>query len=138
MGDCTSVTLIVRKSDFDKHEFLQCDFDDKQILPCGKIMLAYYDVNHANLEFEPQLHENRVPYNKLWDAGDEFSKGSQYHRILVDGTSDLKVFYNDSEFKISIEDAALALKEGRIAELISEKQNSVMSWDVQEALIGGS
>jgi hypothetical protein len=145
MGDRTSVNLTVRKDDLFKNQALFADANDQDtygLSPSSSLLLVtltYYDINFANLGFEGFLQENKIPYDKSWDNGDEFTCGTEYCRVLANGNVEVKEQTGFDEENISLDEAIKAYKEGKIGAFLETKKNEItaMDWNIQQLIMQG-
>lgn len=107
MGDRTYVTLLVPAElralveplvqgdcPEDTHELVTDDGDF--------IQFTFSEVNYGNLGCEAELVKHGVPYDKSWDAADEYAAGTQHMRFTEDGQAiELEVY--DPERGVSLE-----------------------------------
>jgi hypothetical protein len=145
MGDRTSVTLTVRKADQKPVELLienSGGFDDRfegeQLSGPNLIEYTFYEVNYGLLDFENELCKQNIPYNKSWDAGDDYPAGNEYHRIDGEGESIVKEFVAETEGLVSLEDVVKAIESSNLDNFIAEKKDdfAVISWEAQEEILG--
>lgn len=137
MSNLSMVNLVVRKEDLlsNKHLFSDAAYQGEHD---GLLMsLTYYDVQFAILDIEKTLQENRVPYDKCWDKGDELPCGTEYCRVLSDGSIVVKGFSGVVEDAVHLDDVIQAYKQGDIINFLESKKNeiTVMSWDNQEVIM---
>jgi len=136
MGDRTSVSLQVRKVDYEKYKSI-IEGDEECEDHEGFVILAYHDHRGGNLEFECELQENRIPYDKSWDSCAEYPCGTEYCRVLADGSIELKDFNDDDETKVDLADVVAAFESGDIESFLEaqSKERYVMGWESQEAIL---
>lgn len=137
MGDRTFIELIVRSIDFQKHESLFEDHDNNEVFADGLLCLTYYDVNYANLDFENALQEKRIPYDKTWGDGDEYTSGFKYCRVLSNGSVIVQEFSDEGRHSVKLNEAIKAYQQGQIAEFLqaAKKERDSISWDDQETIM---
>jgi len=146
MGDRTSVGLTVRLADKQKVEALiNGDFHGGDCVNDGEspgseqgiVMWYFHDVNYSQLEFESRLQELSIPYDKGWDAGDEYPAGEEIFRIKADGEPELKEFSEGMRGMISLDDVKSALADGTLPAYLAqaEKEASHISWEEQEIIL---
>ena len=84
MGDRTFVTLSLRTSDFNNANIDGLkEYDDIfHRSQTGVTDLEYYDVNYGTLDCEKELLDQSIPYDKHWEAGAQYSRGSFYLRFV--------------------------------------------------------
>lgn len=141
MSDNTSVSLVVLKDHFEQHKSLFNSADTFEVSHVDDVLsliyLQFNDVNYGNLEIENELQDLRIPYDKDWDAGDEYPAGCEYFRVLSDGTCVEKQFGSEEKNTININDAIRAYESGNIAAFLTEqkKNKTVLSWNEQKTII---
>lgn len=140
MGDRTTVNLTVRKDDFLKNPSLFADADDNDAIEgSSTVSLTYYDVNYGNLDFESALQDMRIPYDKSWDNGSEYTCGTEYCRVLANGCIDVKEFSGYNEDTVNLDEVIKAYKKGNIEAFLETTKSTltVMDWDDQEIIMLG-
>ena len=143
MSDNTNVSLVVLKDHFEQNKslfesvgtFNVSNIDDA----LGLIYLQFYDINYGNLEIEDELQDLRIPYDKDWDAGDEYPAGCECFRVLSDGACVLKQFSSEEQGTVNINDAIRAYEAGNIATFLAEQKNNktTLGWHEQKTIIDG-
>lgn len=137
MGDRTTVELIVRAADFQKHEALFEDPDCNEVFSDGLLCLTYYEVNYANLDFETVLQAKRIPYDKAWGNGGEYTSGSEYCRVLSNGSVDVQEFSDEGRHSVNLNEAIKAYQQGQIADFLqtAKREREPISWDDQDIIM---
>ena len=123
MGDRTTVNLVIRKADFQSNQSLFEEPDINEDYSETLVSLEYYDINYANLDFESILQDNRIPYDKSWDSGDEYINGSEYCRVLANGSVVIKRFNGNDDEVVCIDQAISAFQNGSIGSFLEAKKN---------------
>lgn len=141
MSDKTNVSLTVFRSHFEQHKSLFNSAGAFEVSHVddvlGLICLQFYGVNYGDFEIEGGLQDMRIPYDKDWDAGDEYPAGCEYFRVLSDGTCVEKQFGSEEKGTININDAIRAYESGDIAAFLTvqKKNKTVLSWNEQKIIM---
>jgi hypothetical protein len=139
MGDRTYVTLLLRREDLTRNQ----DIDDLDVSDNpqadrnGLVSLSFEEVNYAELGIEDELQRRMIPYDKEWDAGDEYPRGRECCRILRDGSLDVKEFIEGGEHTVDLSKVVNAYQSGTIHSFLEEAlaSKSVLSWEDQEKIM---
>jgi hypothetical protein len=142
MGDRTSVTITVRKKDYERllakegeseanlREAIGADtIDDDD----GEwVVFQGYEINYADWnELQDILKENLIPYDKTWGTGDNYSAGESYAR-LIDGKMQELEFQEDEmrlvEFLKDLKD----LPAEKIKEKVLEEYKRQFPWEIEK------
>lgn len=136
MSDRTRVRLTVREVDWQENRPLFEGGDYLQNYD-GVVILDYYDVSGACLDFEATLQEKRIPYDKEWDAFVESPAGSEHFRVFCDGEVKVITLSQQGVSTITPDDAIAAYKRGEIASFLESKKNEqlIMDWDFQDLVL---
>jgi hypothetical protein len=108
MGDRTTVSITVRKKDYERllakeresattfiHAIGADSIDDDG----DRISIWCHEVNYADWDnLQDILKENLIPYDKTWDAGDDYSAGESYVRLVNGEMRELE--FNEDEMKL--------------------------------------
>ena len=136
MGDRTSVTLTVLRSQADKAKTCidsnyahQVDSSDTLL-----IQWEFDEVNYGELTFLKKLQKAGIAYDSDWANGDEYGEGCEYCRFTSEGDIVLKSLYDNEDclpmnVLTRLMDAPVALRQ-RILDKIKER--TVLPWDDQE------
>jgi hypothetical protein len=137
MPDLTNVSLTIRLADFTSHGPLFDKPDSVDLQLDSTVLLAYSEINHAELGFELQLQAERIPYDKVWERGDDYPSGVEYCRILADGSVEVKAYDGTAQEIVNFADVVKAFKDGVMADFIAQKTSELtaMSWEEQEAVL---
>lgn len=95
MGDRTNVTLCVLKQDEGR---VKAVVDDGANWEGGDDEFTEFnwdEVNYGNLDFEEELQQAGIPYDKDWGSGGEYGPGTQYCRYTADGRLVVKEVSDD-------------------------------------------
>ena len=146
MGDRTNVHLVIRKTDqmhvesliearlggFDKIALCRCKDQTVELA-----MYDFFEINEGDLAIEAILQKKNIPYSKRWDAGDNFCAGTETFRIDGDGEHKLRVYAENNEGQVPLQDVITAYEQGRIEQFITEMKPLVctISWAEQEAIL---
>jgi len=101
MGDRTTVTLDIRKTDFEriKGEPWFEHGEDEEEYAQGDIVLVsiiHHEVNYGELPFLEHLAERGIPYDVRWEAGGGYTAGYGFLRFTPEGKAKL-IEYNDED-----------------------------------------
>jgi hypothetical protein len=139
MSNNSAVTLTLRNIDYQNNQNMFVDDADEEMLSTenGLITFIYFDVKFGSLNIENLMQLKCIPYDKSWDAGDEYTAGQEYFRVLADGTTtEISNNVNDKD-KVSLDDAIEAYKCGNIADYLERQKNeqAIMSWEDQDVIM---
>ncbi len=143
MSDNTTVYLTLLKSDFENNSNLFNGYDDISIPPTGTseklICLEYYDVNFGNIGIEADLLNLKIPHDKRWDEGSDYSRGVESYRVLEDGAEQFIELNGNTEAVVSLDALLAAYDSGDIDGFITSKKQEmiVIGWDEQIAIREG-
>lgn len=142
MTDCTTVKVTLLQSDLQKAmkvtdmEILG-NTSEEEKLESGTALShqIFYDVNYPNLEIEPILKGNKIPYTKSWEDGDDYKAGEFHFRIDEQGESHEKRIMLSNKDVVKIEELKVLAGKGfeAILALISslDQEAYKYSWDRQ-------
>ena len=90
MGDRTTVCLYVLTEHADRvKEFLEKPDDEyayfDEINAVSLVCFTYFEVNYAELDHLDYLIKEGIPYNYLWNKGDEYDGGNEFCRFTSTG-----------------------------------------------------
>ncbi len=151
MGDRTNVTITVRKEDFDRlvaERFSKeadgrkafanevgASFIEEQALPGEErfwMTIEAEEVNYADWEdLQNILRENKIPYDKSWGAGGEYSRGESYVR-LVDGKMQELEFYDEDSKLVDFLKEVKGLPADEIKEKVMEEYQKQFPWEIEK------
>lgn len=143
MGDRTSVTLTVRKKDYDRairkgfsfknHGSDSVDSESEKDM----VNIYYEDVNYAQIGIEEELVEMLIPYDKYWDSGHEYPQGEENFRIDANKNIIAKEFYGEEMSTVDLNEVIKAHQEGTMDEFIKEAKlrREVMTWEQQSEIM---
>ena len=142
MATRTNVRLTIRKADQAKLEAICDDADEvnENYTPPGDpetLEYVFHDINFANLDFEEELRDQKIPYDKSWDQGGDYEAGTEYHRINKDSESVVKEFQENTESMVLLEEVVKAVEQGSLEKFIEQKTNEfyVIPWEEQEKIL---
>jgi hypothetical protein len=141
MGDRTSVTITVRRKDYErllaKEGESESTFRDAigadTIDDDGDwIVIRGYEINYADWDdLQDILKENLIPYDKTWDAGGNYSAGESYVR-LVNGEMQELEFHEEEmklvEFLKDVKD----LSADEIKAKVQEEYKRQFPWEIEK------
>ena len=141
MGDRTSVTITVRKTDYErllaKEGGTETDFrvtiGADSIEDDGNyIVIRGYEINYAEWgEVEDILKENLIPFDKSWDAGGGYSAGESYVRLVNGDMLELEFYEGESklvEFLKEVKDLAA----DEIKERVQREYQQQFPWEIEK------
>lgn len=143
MSDNTTVYLTLLKSDFENNSNLFDGYDEIGIPPTGTseklIYIEYYDVNFGNIGIEANLLNLKIPHDKRWDEGSDYSRGIESYRVLADGTEQFIEINGSTEAVVSLDVLLAVYESGDIDGFIASKKQEmiVIEWDEQIAIREG-
>lgn len=141
MGDRTSVTITVRKNDFERllakegesETTFRDDIGADTIDEDGDwIVIRGYEINYADWDdLQDILKENLISYDKTWDGGGSYSAGESYVRF-VDGEMKELEFQEDEmrlvEFLKDVKD----LPADQIKAKVHEEYKRQFPWEIEK------
>ncbi len=108
MGDRTNVTITVRKTDYERllAEKGESEANFREAIGADEIdddgdwiVIRGYQINWGDWnDLEDLLKENLIPYDKTWDAGDNYSAGESYVRLINGEMHELE--FHEEEMKL--------------------------------------
>ena len=141
MGDRTSVTITLRKSDFErllaKNGGTEADFRNTvgadSIDDDGDyIVIRGYEINYAEWgEVEDILKENLIPFDKSWEAGGGFSAGESYVRVVNGEIQELE-FHEDEMRLVEFLQDVKDLPADEIKERVQTEYKRQFPWEIEK------
>ena len=141
MGDRTNVTITVRKSDYKrllaKAGESEAPFRDAigadTIDDDGDwIVIRGYQINYANWDdLQDVLKENLIPYDKTWDAGDNYTAGESYVRVVNGEMQELE--FHEEEMKlVEFLKEVKDLPADEIRERVQKEYKRQFPWEIEK------
>jgi hypothetical protein len=141
MGDRTNVTITVRRQDYERLLAKEGENDATFRDAIGAdeidhggdwVSLRGYEINYADWDdLQDILKENLIPYDKTWDAGDNYSAGESYVR-LIDGEMQELEFHEEEmklvEFLKDVKD----LPADEIKAKVQEEYKRQFPWEIEK------
>lgn len=141
MGDRTSVTITVRRKDYERLLAKEGESEDafRDAIGAdsidddgGWIVFQGYEINYADWDdLQDILKENVIPYDKTWEAGGGYSAGESFVR-LVDGEMKELEFQEDEmrlvEFLKNVKD----LPADEIKARVQEEYKRLFPWEIEK------
>lgn len=141
MGDRTTVSITVRKKDYERLLAKEGQNDSSFLHAIGAdavdddgdwISFRCHEVNYADWDdLQDILKENLIPYDKTWDAGDDYTAGESYVR-LVNGEMRELEFHEEEmklvEFLKDLKD----LPADAIKAWVQEEYERQFPWDIEK------
>jgi hypothetical protein len=141
VGDRTSVTITLRKSDFErllaKNGGTEADFRNTvgadSIDDDGDyIVIRGYEINYAEWgEVEDILKENLIPFDKSWEAGGGFSAGESYVRVVNGEIQELE-FHEDEMRLVEFLQDVKDLPADEIKERVQTEYKRQFPWEIEK------
>lgn len=141
MGDRTSVTITMRKNDYERllaeegeseATFLKAIGADTIDDDGSLIVFNGYEINYADWdELQGLLKENLIPYDKTWEAGGGYTAGESYVR-LVDGKMQELEFYEYESKLVEFLKDVKDLPADEIKEKVLEEYNRQFPWEIEK------
>ena len=141
MGDRTWVNLTIMAKDKDRAHAI---FEEEERCPetvdeaftihgVALISCGFGEVNYADLGFEEKLQEHKIPYDKEWHAGQDYSSGAEYHRINENGESVVKRFYGDEQGMVKLDELLKAIEDDNLSSFVDDSvaANDIIAWSEQ-------
>ena len=143
MSDRTSVKLVVATKHSESVEKLIGDhcvsFDERiepdyspEIIPT--IEYCFHDITSTDLGIESLLQEAGICYDKIWDASSKHKGGAEYHRNTSNGGSMVRIFEDDHEDAVKLDDLVEAYSSNTVYKLIErkEEERQIRSWAIKD------
>ncbi|MGF1827468.1 hypothetical protein [Vibrio splendidus] len=133
MSDRTSVSLTIFEQDFVKQAELLGGYDEFKKPTNALVTLTYFECSEACLEFESELIERKIPFDKKWDATTFITKGFSFGRLLENGEFQTKSFEDNNHKMVRLDLLVEAQRDGTMNELIPQmvEERFVLPWDKQ-------
>jgi len=123
MGDRTYCKFTINKHYYDqnKEAFDAMDCDEKEE-DGDEVSFVDYEANYGSMEsYESFCHEHQIEYDRSWEAGGDYSAGTEYARN-VNGEYKLHDIYDDGEAVLNELKAVMAEKDPVKREALLEKR----------------
>lgn len=122
MGDHTTVTITLRKSDYktieDNDVLAQPEYLEEHD---NLISLTGTDINYGDwTEVEDYLQENKIEYDKRWERGGDYDAGNLYYRHVDGEYISFEIYDCNQETDEWAQKLMSLLKEDKIEEIKKE------------------
>lgn len=141
MGDRTSVTITVRRKDYERLLAVkgESEADFRETIGADEIeddgdwiVIRGYEINYADWdELQDLLKENLISYDKTWDAGGGYSAGESYVR-LVDGEMKELEFQEDEMRLVEFLKEVKDLPAEEIKARVQEEYKRQFPWEIEK------
>lgn len=141
MGDRTTVSITVRKTDYERLLAKEGDSETTFLHAIGADSIDddgdwkttwCHEVNYADWDdLQDILKENLIPYDKTWDAGDDYSAGESYVRFVNAEMRELE-FHEDERKLVEFLRDVKDLPADAIKAKVQEEYERQFPWDIEK------
>jgi hypothetical protein len=97
MGDRTYVVLRILKCHEKRAKELFTDNPSDEWEHDDLVLFGFEEVNYGDLDFLRSLQEAGIAYESSWDAGNDYTSGTEYCRFTDNGKIIVKSIYDDEK-----------------------------------------